>query len=80
MPTYPIENGPHSCGVFSCGTGAAEKKEGERYMATLSIRKRAGKYRICLNGNTLHKDKDLEFVKGWLKNQVSDFKSLFIEI
>ncbi len=49
-------------------------------MATLSIRKRAGKYRICLNGNTLHKDKDLEFVKGWLKNQVSDFKSLFIEI
>ena len=27
-----------------------------------------------------HKDKDLEFVKGWLKNQVSDFKSLFIEI
>ena len=49
-------------------------------MATVSVTKRAGKYRVSYNGNILHKDKDLDFVKGWLKNQVSDFKSLYIEI
>lgn len=49
-------------------------------MATISVTKRAGKYRISYNGNTIHKDKDFEFVTGWLKNQVKDFKSLYIEI
>lgn len=49
-------------------------------MATVSVTKRAGKYRVSYNGNILHKNKDLDFVKGWLKNQVSDFKSLYIEI
>lgn len=46
----------------------------------LSVRKRAGVYRIEYNGKLLHKNKDLNFVKGWLKNQVKDFKSLYIEL
>lgn len=49
-------------------------------MATINVTKRAGKYRIIYNGNTLHTEKDLDFVKGWLKRQVSDFKALYIEI
>lgn len=49
-------------------------------MATISVTRRKGLYKISYNGNVLHKDKDLPFVKGWLENQVKDFKSLYIEV
>ena len=49
-------------------------------MATITVKKRKGTYRISYNGNTLHKDKDLKFVNGWLQNQVKDFKELYIEL
>lgn len=49
-------------------------------MSYIRINKRKGKYKIEYNGTVLHKEKDLEFVKGWLKNQVKDFRTLYLEI
>lgn len=49
-------------------------------MAEIRIRKRKEKYTISYEGKVLHENKDLDFIKGWLKNQVKEFKYLYIEI
>ena len=49
-------------------------------MAEIRIRRRKGKYRISYNGNILHDDKEWDFIKGWLENQVKGFKCMYLEI
>ena len=49
-------------------------------MAEIRIKKRKGKYTISYEGKVFHENKDLDFIKGWLKNQVKEFKYLYIEI
>lgn len=49
-------------------------------MAEIRIKRLKGKFRISYNGNELHRDKDFDFVKGWLENQVKDFRLMYLEI
>lgn len=49
-------------------------------MANITISRRSGKYTITYNDQVLHKDKDYKFVKGWLDNQVGEFKNMYIEL
>lgn len=49
-------------------------------MAAITINRRKGKYRISYNARILHVDKDWDFIKGWLENQVKGFKCMYLEI
>ena len=49
-------------------------------MKQIKIEKRKGTYRIYMGDIIIHNEKSFEFVKGWLNNQIRDFREMIINI